>query len=116
MILYGIPNCDSVRAAKKWLQEAGVEFTFHDFRKDGLNAKHCERWLRECGAERVINRRGTTWRKLDDRERSKAEGDEAVALLLENVTLIKRPVLEHSTGIEIGFSAARYTAILAGAD
>ena len=116
MTLYGIRNCDSCRAASKWLSAAGIEFRFHDLRKDGIERAQVERWLASCDRERLLNRRGTTWRQLDESERSRADGDQLADLLLAHPTLIKRPVLEHSTGVEIGFSAARYEAILSGAD
>ena len=110
--IYGISNCDTVRKARKWLEAEAITFDFHDFRKQGLNAEQVERWCAAAGLDKVLNKRGTTWRQLPDEV--KANTDEAAlkALLLEQPTLIKRPVLELDDGrIEIGFKADLYAAL-----
>lgn len=112
-ILYGIPNCDTIRKAKKWLKEAGVEFQFHDFRKDGLSEAQLRGWVAAVGWERLLNRRGTTWRQLPEAQREGIDEARAIALLLEHPAMIKRPVLESPalSAVEIGFKAERYQEI-----
>ncbi|GAA0792706.1 ArsC family reductase [Marinobacterium sediminicola] len=110
-IIYGISNCDTVRKARKWLEAEAVAFDFHDFRKQGLSAEQVDRWCAAVGLDTLLNKRGTTWRQLPDEV--KANTDEAAlkALLVEQPTLIKRPVLELDDGrIEIGFKAEQYAA------
>lgn len=117
MKLYGLKNCDSCRAARKWLAEQGIDCAFHDLRADGLPPERLDAWLDAQGGEGLLNRRSTTWRQLSDADRERAGTQTgARALLLDNPTLIKRPVLEHSTGVTVGFSPAQYEAVLAGAD
>lgn len=112
VMLYGIPNCDQVKQARQWLAAHRVDYTFHDFKKQGLSATLARRWLDTLGAERVINRKGTTWRGLDDARKAlvdKASG--AIALLTEHPSLVKRPVLEHNGTLTTGFDADRYAAL-----
>ncbi len=110
--LYGIPNCDQVKLARQWLAAHQVDYIFHDFKKQGLSAALARRWLDTLGAERVINRKGTTWRGLDDARKAlvdKASG--AIAVLTEHPSLVKRPVLERNRTLTTGFDAARYAAL-----
>ncbi len=112
--IYGISNCDTVRKARKWLEAEAIAFDFHDFRKQGLNAEQVARWCAAAGLDKVLNKRGTTWRQLPDEV--KATTDEAAlqALLVAQPTLIKRPVLELDDGrIEISFKADQYAALFA---
>ncbi|MBV0932613.1 ArsC family reductase [Marinobacterium weihaiense] len=112
--LYGISNCDTVRKARKWMEAEAINFVFHDFRKQGLSAEQVERWCAALGLDKVLNKRGTTWRQLPDD--IKASTDEAAlkALLVEQPTLIKRPVLELADGrVEVGFKAEQYAALFA---
>lgn len=104
--LYGIPNCDTCRKARKWLDAAGIEYRFHDFRKDGINAGWVSAWLSKAGADKLLNKRGTTWRKLSEAERDRASGKQLATLLTEQPTLIKRPVLEHGDLLLVGFNEA----------
>ncbi|WP_432696618.1 ArsC family reductase [Marinobacterium sp. YM272] len=108
--VYGISNCDTVRKTRKWLDANGIEFSFHDFRKDGLDADSVNRWCDALGIDTVLNKRGTTWRQLPETER---DVDEAGlrALLVTHPTLIKRPVLEHGDTIRVGFKAEEYAAL-----
>ncbi len=109
-VLYGVPNCDTVKRARAWLNERGVEHRFHDFRKDGLDAAQLARWSSSAGWETLLNRRGTTWRKLSEAERASVH-DEATALALMQAhpTLVKRPVVEWPGGaLTVGFSEATY--------
>ena len=108
--LYGIPNCDTCRKARKWLDGKGIAHAFHDFRKDGLARETVEAWTAELGLEVLVNRRGTTWRKLSDDE--KARLDSAPAdLLVENPTLLKRPVIDLRERRLVGFDAAVQSAL-----
>lgn len=109
MTLYGIKNCDTVRRARKWLDTSGLDYHFHDFRNHALESQTIDRWLLQAGPERLINRRSTTWKQLDDDTRARLQGGEDVAsLLAAQPTLIKRPVLEHNGGITVGFSDELY--------
>lgn len=108
--LYGIPNCDTVRRARAWLAEHGVEHHFHDLKKHGVPEAALDRWLAAAGWEPLVNRKGTTWRGLDDATRAAVvDTPSARALLLQHASLIKRPVLEWADGaITVGFDAANW--------
>lgn len=112
-ILYGIPNCDTIRKAKKWLADHGVEFRFHDFRKDGITQEQLQQWCSQAGWETLLNKRGTTWRQVPEDAKASIDESSAIALLLEHPAMIKRPVLESDqlNTIEVGFSDARYQEI-----
>jgi arsenate reductase len=101
--VYGIPNCETVAKARKWLEAEGIEFTFHNFRKDGLDRVTAENWIADLGADVVINRRGTTWRKLPDDRKDLADDSEAVDLILEFPAMIKRPVFDKDGALHVGF-------------
>jgi Spx/MgsR family transcriptional regulator len=104
--VYGIPNCDSVKRARVWLDEAGLSYHFHDFKKAGVPPEALARWLAELGWERVINRAGTTWRKLDDASKAGVvDAASAAALAVAQPSVIKRPVVQWTDGsLSIGFS------------
>jgi arsenate reductase (glutaredoxin) len=106
--VYGIKNCDTVKKARKWLDDHGVTYRFHDFRGDGLDAKQLDAWIGAAGWETLLNRRGTTWRKLPDAEREGIDAKRAAALMLEHPTLIKRPVIEHGKQVLVGFDPKAY--------
>jgi Spx/MgsR family transcriptional regulator len=108
--LYGIPNCDTVKKARAWLADAGVQYRFHDFKKQGVPPERLDRWLRSPAADKLLNRQGTTWRKLDSAQQAKAGDDEgARALMLEQPSVIKRPVVEWPDGtVTVGFDAAQW--------
>jgi len=106
--LYGIPNCDTVRKARRWLDAQGIDYQFHDFRKQGLEESMLHGWVAELGWEALINRRGTSWRKLPEKERNEIDQNSAIRLMLENPTLIKRPVLELGPSHYVGFSETQY--------
>lgn len=110
--LYGIPNCDNVKKARKWLETNGIDYRFHDFRKEGLDAKQLKRWTDALGWETVLNRKGTTWRQLPEDVRNAVDAKSAAKLMLEQPTLIKRPVLEQGNQVRCGFSEAEYQAAL----
>jgi arsenate reductase len=107
--LYGIPNCDTVKKARTWLADQGHEFTFHDFKKQGLEQATVAAWLGELDWEVLVNRKGTTWRKLpDERKAAVQDKDSALALMLEFPSVIKRPVLAGPGKLSVGFSSDKY--------
>lgn len=108
LTLYGIKNCDTVKRARDWLDENGVVFNFHDFRKDGIDAKTIQRWLDAVGPDRLINRQSQTWRTLDDETRRQIEEINPVPVLLTLPTLIKRPVLVDGDNLLVGFDEQEY--------
>ena len=114
--LFGIPNCDTVKKARVWLQEKELAFEFHDFKKQGLNRATIETWLQHQGLDVLINRKGTTWRALSEDEKTAAsDTEQAIALMLEKPSVIKRPVLllnsAGNTQVNVGFSPAHYQSI-----
>jgi len=108
--IHGIKNCDTMKKAMRWLDEAGVAYSFHDVRADGLDAGKLAKWCAAVGWEVMLNRRGLTWRKLDDAQKADVDEAKAIALLMAYPAMMKRPLVELEDGsIEVGFSAARYT-------
>jgi Spx/MgsR family transcriptional regulator len=105
-ILYGIPNCDTVKRARAWLEDRGIEHSFHDFKKDGVPAERMDRWIATLGWEALLNRQGTTWRKLDDASKAAVTSAPAArAVMMAHSSLIRRPVVEWPSGdITIGFT------------
>lgn len=114
-VVYGIRNCDTVTKARRWLDDRGIAYRFHDFRSDGLELAPVERWLVELGWEELVNRRGTTWRQLDANIRDRISATTAAELLLAHPTLIRRPVLEQGERIHLGFSPDAYQHIFRSA-
>jgi Spx/MgsR family transcriptional regulator len=114
--VYGIPNCDTVKRARAWLQERGVPAIFHDFKRQGVPAASLDGWLTALGHERLVNRQGTTWRKLDEALRlAVADDSSACALLLAHPSAIRRPVVEWADGsVTSGFDATAWAKRLAG--
>lgn len=110
--LYGIPNCDTVKKARTWLADNGHAFDFHDFKKQGLDRATVAGWLEQLDWETLVNRKGTTWRKLSDERRAQVvDKASALELMLENPSVIKRPVLAGSGPLSVGFSADQYAGI-----
>ncbi len=107
--LYGIKNCDTVRKACKWLDANGVEYHFHDMRKDGLTASKIKSWASQVDWERLLNRRGLTWRKLSDDDKTDINKPRAIKLMVAEPTLIKRPVIENGDTVMVGFDEKKYT-------
>ena len=108
MDMYGIPNCDTVRKARRWLKEHGVAYTFHDYKKEGVGAVLLQDWCAQVGWEVLLNKRGTTWRKLPDEEKQDVDVHQAMRLLQEHSSMIKRPVLVVGDKVLVGFSEELY--------
>jgi arsenate reductase len=110
--LYGIPNCDTVKKARVWLADQQHDFTFHDFKKQGLDADTVAHWLRHLDWEVLVNRKGTTWRGLpDERKAAVLDAASATALMLEFPSVIKRPVLQTPDTCHVGFKPEQYDQI-----
>jgi arsenate reductase (glutaredoxin) len=103
--VYGIPNCDTVKKARAWLDANGIAYAFHDYKKAGVPAVRLAAWCNSEGFERVLNRAGTTFRKLPDADKAGLDQARALALMTSHPSAIKRPVVEHAQGILIGFDA-----------
>jgi arsenate reductase len=109
IVLYGIPNCDTVKKARTWLADAGIDFTFHDFKKQGLAPATVAAWLKELDWEVLVNRKGTTWRNLPEERRAQVtDAASAKALMLENPSVVKRPVLCGAGPAQVGFAPEKY--------
>ena len=111
VVIYGIKNCDSIKKAKKWLNDHAVEFVFHDYRQDGLSESLLNTLESALGWQQMVNKRGTTWRKLDDTVKESINQQSAVALMLDNPAIIKRPILDTGEALKLGFSANDYQEI-----
>lgn len=108
-MLYGIPNCSTVKKARTWLDEQSRLYTFIDFKKQAPTADLIQTWLKDVPLTTLINKRGTTWRKLSAEAQASAEQvDAAIALMIENPSIIKRPVLVHEGHTQVGFSEEAY--------
>ena len=103
IVVHGIPNCDTVKKARSWLDAQGIAYRFHDFRKDGLDPAMLRAWVAESGWEAVLNRAGATFRKLPDADRNDLDADKALAIMLANPSAIKRPVVTGAGPVMIGF-------------
>lgn len=110
-IIYGIKNCDTIKKARKWLEESGVEYKFHDYRVDGISKEMLELWEKELGWESLLNTRGTTWRKLPDNIRDNINRESAIEIMLDNPAIIKRPLLDKSGAYKLGFKDEEYKSI-----
>ena len=106
--LYGIKNCDTMKKARAWLAGHGVDYVFHDYKVAGIERARLERWCDEAGWEVLLNRSGTTFRKLPDAAKSSLTAAKAIALMLAQPSLIKRPVLEHAGQLTVGFKPEIY--------
>ena len=106
MRVFGISNCDKCREAKKWLMKNEIDFEFIDFRKQALTAEDIKRWIKSVGEEKLINKRGTTWRALPEKLKQNFEKFDVVNIMLEKPTVMKRPIFETQERIIVGFSSA----------
>jgi arsenate reductase len=115
--LYGIPNCDTVKKARTWLAEHGHEVAFHDFKKQGLARDTVVGWLDQVDWELLVNRKGTTWRKLPEERRAQVvDKASALELMLENPSVVKRPVLQGAGPLSVGFSDTQYSAMFGSSE
>ncbi|MCP3849251.1 MAG: ArsC family reductase [Gammaproteobacteria bacterium] len=108
MTLYGIPNCDTVKKAQKWLTENSIDYHLHNFKKDGLNKSTLIQWVDTLGWEVLLNKRSTTWRNLSDELKADIDQSKAISIMLENTSIIKRPVLDKEGQLQVGFRAEQY--------
>lgn len=106
--LYGIKNCDTMKKAMRWLDEHHITYQFHDYRKDGLTQTQLKTWIEQLGWEALVNKRGTTWRKLDATTQQSMNDENAAVVLLEQPAMIKRPLLAHNNTLTLGFKAEQY--------
>lgn len=111
MIIYGISNCDTVKKAKNWLDSHNIDYNFHDFRKDGINKDIINGWLNTVAWDKILNKRSTSWRNLDAFTQQAVNATNVVDLLVENPTLIKRPVMDVNDIITVGFNSDTYQGI-----
>lgn len=109
--LYGIPNCDTIKKAKQWLNQQEIIYRFHDFRKNGIDSKLVAQFCQELGWENVLNKRGTTYRQLSDEQKQSINDTTIIDLLVEYPAMIKRPVLSADGLLHLGFNADKYEAI-----
>ncbi len=112
IIIYGIPNCDTMKKARKWLTDNGIEYRFHDYKKQGLDEALLRTWIDDLGWEALLNRRGTTWRKLPQAVRDSIDEASAIRVMLDNQSIIRRPVLESGESRLVGFSEQAYRELL----
>jgi arsenate reductase len=111
IVLYGIKNCDTVKKARLWLDRQQIVYTFHDFRVDGLDKKKLKEFLNHVDWETLLNRRGTTWRKIPEEQKENLSKTKVLELMLEHPTIIKRPVLSYDKNISVGFTEDHYKKI-----
>jgi arsenate reductase (glutaredoxin) len=112
--IYGIKNCDTMKKARDWLDGHGIAYDFHDYKAVGVDRPRLERWVREMGWETVLNRAGTTFRKVPEADRQNLDEAKAIALMLDQPSMIKRPVLDADGKLTVGFKPERYEAVFGG--
>ena len=110
--LYGIPNCDTVKKARTWLDGQGLGYSFHDYKKEGADPERLAQWIDAAGLDAVLNRRGTTFRALSEADKADINAAKGVRLMAASPSLIKRPVVEHPGGVLVGFKADEWAAAL----
>lgn len=111
--LYGIKACDTMKKARTWLDEQGVSYSFHDYKTSAIDRDSLAKWCAEHGWEKILNRAGTTFRKLDEAQKADLDQDKAIALMLAQPSMIKRPVLDLGERTLVGFKPELYSAALA---
>ena len=110
--LYGIPNCDTMKKARKWLEENNLQYTFHNYKKEGITRDKISKWCNKAGIDKILNRRGTTWRKLDQETAASLNEEGLLQLMSEQPSLIKRPVVEKGAKLLVGFSPDEFRSLL----
>ena len=113
MILYGIPNCDTVKKARVWLDERGLAHTFHDYKKAGVTSEKLNSWCAAKGWDVILNRAGTTFKKLADEDKADLDQAKAVALMIAQPSMIKRPIVERGDTMIVGFKADEWATVFA---
>lgn len=111
--MYGIKNCDTIKKARTWLEGKGVGYGFHDYKTSGIDRERLSRWVDELGWEKLLNRAGTTFRKLPESDRENLDREKAIALMLAQPSMIKRPLLDTGDRRILGFKATDYEEALA---
>ena len=114
IVIYGIPNCDSVKKALQWMKANKLTYTFHDFRTQGVNSSKLKLWTSKVGWDILLNKKSTTWRGLSNEEQSVSTNTQAIKLLVKFPTLIKRPVIEYNDSLLVGFNEVSYSQLLKG--
>lgn len=113
VIIYGIPNCDTTKKVMTWLQKNNIAFSFHDYKLQGISKEKVAAWCSKKGWETIFNKRSTTWRDLPAVEQQKViDEDTAIKVMLQNNSIIKRPIVEYSNAIIVGFKETEYTNLL----
>ena len=113
--IYGIMNCDTMKKARAWLDDSGTAYSFHDYKTSGIDRPRLERWCKEVGWDKLLNRAGTTFRKLPDKDKSTVDEKKAIALMLDQPSMIKRPVLDLGGGkLLVGFKPELYAEAVPG--
>ena len=111
-VMYGIANCDTIKKARGWLAQHAIDYHFHDYRKQGVDKEQLRWWVAELGWQSLINKRGTSWRKLEQSTKDKMDDQLAISVMLDNPSIIKRPLLIHHNGRDdqkiLGFDEASY--------
>ena len=110
--LYGIPNCDTVKKARAWLDARGIAYAFHDYKKAGADPAKLAAWCKAAGWDKILNRAGTTFKKLPDADKQGLDEARAIALMAANPSCIKRPIVEHPGGLLVGFKADEWNQAL----
>ena len=110
--MYGIPNCDTIKKARKWLTNNNLDYEFHDYKKLGVPEQNLKQWIKQNDWQTLLNKRGTTWRKLDDDIKNNIDETSSIQVMLNNPSTIKRPVLENGKTLLIGFKEDEYKTLL----
>ena len=114
--MYGIANCDTVKKARTWLDAQGIAYQFADYKKVGAEPGKVAGWIEQAGLDKVLNRAGTTFKKLNDAQKASAgDAGKAIGLMVEQPSMIKRPIVEHDGGLLVGFNEAAWGTALKGA-
>lgn len=106
--MYGIPNCDTIKKARNWFDDHKIVYLFHDYKKQGIDEDSLKSWLKDSGWQLILNKRGTSWRKLDDQTKSNMDDQLAVTVMLDNPSIIKRPLIEFNNKQILGFNEEVY--------
>ncbi len=109
--IYGIPNCDTMKKARKWLDDHDIDYQFHNFKTEGLDESLLNTWVKELGWEILLNRRGMMWRKLDENTQANIDEASAICIMLDTPSIIKRPLLDTGSALYVGFSQDSYRKI-----